>query len=42
MMYVAFIVDNIHYLLNEGKIWIFAYICDRGWCSIFCIALNSI
>jgi len=28
-MYVVFIVDNIHYLLNKCKIWIFTYICDR-------------
>jgi len=28
-MYVVFIVDNIHHLLNECKIWNFAYICDR-------------
>jgi len=30
MMYVVFIIDNIHHLLNEFKIWIFAYICDRN------------
>jgi len=29
MMYVVFIVYNIHHLMNECKIWIFAYICDR-------------
>jgi len=28
-MYVVFIVDIIHYLLNEFKMWIFTYIYDR-------------
>jgi len=28
MMYVVFIVDNIHHLTNESNILIFAYICD--------------
>jgi len=28
-MYVVYIIDYIHYLLNEPKKWIFAYNCDR-------------
>jgi len=29
MMYVDFIISHIHHLMNEFKIWIFAYNSDR-------------
>jgi len=29
MMYRVFIIDHIHYLLNESKLLTFAYISDR-------------
>jgi len=29
MMYVAYNIDHIHYLLNESKKYIFAYNSDR-------------
>jgi len=29
MIYVIFIIDHIHQLLNESKMWIFVYNNDR-------------
>jgi len=29
MMHGVYNKDHIHHLLNEYKIWIFVYICDR-------------
>jgi len=29
MMYVTLIIDYIHHLMNECKIWFFAYNSDR-------------
>jgi len=29
MMYIVFIIDHIHYLINEYKMLIFAYNSDR-------------
>jgi hypothetical protein len=30
MMYMIFIIDHIHHLMNVSKMLIFAYNCDRG------------
>jgi hypothetical protein len=29
MMYVVFIINHIHHLMNESKMWFFAYNSDR-------------
>jgi len=43
MMYMIFIIDHIHYLMNESKMLTFAYNSDRRvYVSVLCLMFVSV